>query len=567
MPASTRSPAALPAHRAARRRSRSAGAEPARAGARPPRRLRLRRGDPLRLPDAARRRWRPASAGPEWRVATASCTNPLSERYSVLRRSLLPNLVESARFNQRRGADAVRLFEIGGAFFRAGEPGRLPDHGRGEPSPWSAAARRHALGRRAGAATSSTSRGWSRASPTSSGARSRARPAELPGLLAGSAAELVTADGAVAGFLGRVEPGAVEEEPDSRCRSSPPSWSPPAWRRRLAEDRRPIDIPSRFPSVAADLTLTHPLPVPWAEIAAAIERGSAADLVAFGLKDRYTGEGVPEGAVNTTLSVPLRLARAVADPGRGQRRPAGARRPSPGALLAARLGRGAMSKDAAPPPARRSGSTSSKRGSEAAASRRRALAAENERAASPVLAELESRRQTAAPPSRPRAARAADPSAAEWRRRARRDPPPGREARPPARRSPRRAELTLLRCAIVRQVPGSMILRAGDRCTRIHAWTEIRAAATEVEIFGGVYHVHGRNDSGTSRSWRRSSTARCARSPSTSAPSTRRRSPSWRRSTWRTSCIECRERQDGERVEIRERVSALAGELASALEG
>ena len=30
---------------------------------------------------------------------------------------------------------------------------------------------------------------------------------------------------------------------------------------------------------------------------------------------------------------------------------------------------------------------------------------------------------------------------------------------------------------------------------------------------------------------------------------------------------QCRERHDGERVEIRERVSALAGELAAALEG
>ena len=53
--------------------------------------------------------------------------NPLSEAYSVLRRSLVPNLVESARFNQRRGVPAVRLFEIGRAFFPVDKLGALPD--------------------------------------------------------------------------------------------------------------------------------------------------------------------------------------------------------------------------------------------------------------------------------------------------------------------------------------------------------------------------------------------------------------------------------------------------------
>ena len=47
--------------------------------------------------------------------------NPLSERHAVLRRSLVPNLVESARFNRRRGAEAVRLFEVGHVFARLPE--------------------------------------------------------------------------------------------------------------------------------------------------------------------------------------------------------------------------------------------------------------------------------------------------------------------------------------------------------------------------------------------------------------------------------------------------------------
>jgi phenylalanyl-tRNA synthetase beta chain len=62
-----------------------------------------------------------------------------------------------------------------------------------------------------------------------------------------------------------------------------------------------VTTPSKFPGVAADLTLTHSLAVPWSEIAAAITGAAPPLLQEFGLKDRYQGEGVPEGAVNTTI--------------------------------------------------------------------------------------------------------------------------------------------------------------------------------------------------------------------------------------------------------------------------
>ncbi len=58
-------------------------------------------------------------------AAAIPLVNPLSERYSVMRRSLIPNLVESARFNQRRGLRAVRLFEVATVFFP--HDGELPD--------------------------------------------------------------------------------------------------------------------------------------------------------------------------------------------------------------------------------------------------------------------------------------------------------------------------------------------------------------------------------------------------------------------------------------------------------
>jgi phenylalanyl-tRNA synthetase beta chain len=62
-----------------------------------------------------------------------------------------------------------------------------------------------------------------------------------------------------------------------------------------------VTLPPRVPGVSADLTLTHATTVPWSEIAAAIDGARPVDLQAFDLKDRYQGEGVPAGAVNTTI--------------------------------------------------------------------------------------------------------------------------------------------------------------------------------------------------------------------------------------------------------------------------
>ena len=57
------------------------------------------------------------------------------------------------------------------------------------------------------------------------------------------------------------------------------------------------DIPVWKPS----LTLTHSADTTWSEIAQTIGQAAVQDLVSFGLKDRYAGEGVPVGAVNTTI--------------------------------------------------------------------------------------------------------------------------------------------------------------------------------------------------------------------------------------------------------------------------
>jgi phenylalanyl-tRNA synthetase beta chain len=219
--------------------------------------------------------------------------NPLSESYSVMRRSLVPNLVDTAHFNQRRGARAVRLFEIARVYYPAlsGEP--LPDEpehvallcGGTMGDPW----------QRELTLDFFDAKGALEGLAEALGIRLEARPKDLPGLLAGSSAELVRPDrnDEVVGFLGRV---AAEE-------------SHPLYIAELALDGltggtafREVETPSRYPGVEADFTLTHAVTTAWAEIARAIAELAPADLVSWHLKDRFRGGKVPEGAVNTTIA-------------------------------------------------------------------------------------------------------------------------------------------------------------------------------------------------------------------------------------------------------------------------
>jgi phenylalanyl-tRNA synthetase beta chain len=59
--------------------------------------------------------------------------NPLSEKFAVLRPSLLVGLVDSASHNRRRGRKDIQLFEAGSRFGSAGE-------GRAAAFVWSGAA-------------------------------------------------------------------------------------------------------------------------------------------------------------------------------------------------------------------------------------------------------------------------------------------------------------------------------------------------------------------------------------------------------------------------------------------
>jgi phenylalanyl-tRNA synthetase beta chain len=208
--------------------------------------------------------------------------NPISENYAFMRRSLLPNLLESVRFNLRRGASAVRLFESGNVFSTTAELEAvgLAIGGR-FGTPWEGA-RELGFFELKGLLESSLE----------GGAELRFRSASLAGFVAGTGSEILDAEGRRVGVLGVV---------DDADLAVPVAMGEILMAALTGDEPRAIAVPSRFPGIAVDTTILHADAVRWRDLAAAIGEARVDNLTAFGLKDRYRGEGVPAGTVKSTL--------------------------------------------------------------------------------------------------------------------------------------------------------------------------------------------------------------------------------------------------------------------------
>ncbi|MEM1176921.1 MAG: phenylalanine--tRNA ligase subunit beta [Acidobacteriota bacterium] len=215
--------------------------------------------------------------------------NALSDLYAIMRRSLLPNLVATARYNQRRGRGAVRVFEVGRIFGADAEQGRVEMEtvaivlGCVLGTPWS--------GQRS--LDFFDLKGVVEALATALSTELRFRSAEALKLVPGATAEILKGEGPV-GLIGQLD------EPDLAY----PLFVVEISLDRLGASTVSLETkaPSRFPGIEVDLTLGHSLDVPWHEIRDEIQKAEVTDLVSFELKDRYDGEGVAAGAVNTTIA-------------------------------------------------------------------------------------------------------------------------------------------------------------------------------------------------------------------------------------------------------------------------
>jgi phenylalanyl-tRNA synthetase beta chain len=228
---------------------------------------------------------------------------PLSEKFAVLRPSLLPGLLDAVVRNRRRETPDVRLFEIGSCFSAEdGERGRLAVIwcGAGRPAHWAVDDEpvdffhvkgvveqvAHAL----------------RLPPLSF------EPAAAPWLVPGRAAQ-VTGNGRVMGLLGQILPSLAE------AREMPGGDAVYAAELDLealhaavpASDVQVEALP-RFPSVVRDVSLIVDEGLPSERVRATIRSAAPETLVSVREFDRYQGTGIPEGRCSLSFRLTFRSA-------------------------------------------------------------------------------------------------------------------------------------------------------------------------------------------------------------------------------------------------------------------
>lgn len=226
--------------------------------------------------------------------------NPLSEKFAVLRPSLLPGLIDSASHNRRHGRADVRLFEVGTRFGAAAEVRAVAGIwcGAGTPAHWSGGVR---------PADFFDVKGVVEMIGAAFGLQLGYEPADVSYLMPGRAAKVIAGTSGAIGLIGQIQPTILEK------RGLP--GNDIAWALELdtdvladahsADDLRATSLP-RFPSIVRDLSVLVDSALPAAAVRGTIRSSAPSTLVDVIEFDRYRGKGVPEGRVSLSLRLTFR---------------------------------------------------------------------------------------------------------------------------------------------------------------------------------------------------------------------------------------------------------------------
>jgi len=226
-------------------------------------------------------------------LAPVALANPLSEKFAVMRPSLLPGLVDAVSHNRRHGHRDVRLFEIGTRFTPSGES-------RGLGLAWTglATADHWSGGRRD--VDFSDIKGVVEQLAAAAGAQASYVEAEAPYLVRGRAAALMV-DGRRAGTFGLLEP-AVGDRRDLPAGDQVyvAELDLDALARSHVEPLRATTLP-RFPSVVRDVSILVDDALSAEKVRGTIRSAAPGTLVLTREFDRYDGKGVPDGKVSLSF--------------------------------------------------------------------------------------------------------------------------------------------------------------------------------------------------------------------------------------------------------------------------
>lgn len=231
--------------------------------------------------------------------------NPMSTEQSVLRRSLLPSLLRSVSYNQRRGVADVHLYEIG-SVFRTTEGRKRPKEyqvvagvlaGAWHPAGWNEPAEK--LGFFDG-------KGALEAVFRELGiARYEVRAAELAQLQPGRSAEVLVGR-EVVGWLGEIHPLVLEAlEAEGPVTAFEIELAP--LMRAAVDIKQFVEVP-RFPGVELDLAVVVPEEVVVQQVERAIRSAGGKLLESARVFDVYRGQGVPQGKKSLAFELLYRAA-------------------------------------------------------------------------------------------------------------------------------------------------------------------------------------------------------------------------------------------------------------------
>ena len=232
----------------------------------------------------------------------AAIANPLSEKFAVLRPSMLPGLIDSCSHNRRRGRKDVRLFETGSRFTQSGE-GRavgIAWSGAGDLAHWSTQPRAVDFFDVKGCVEvlcSALGLGGFEFAPAAIGFLSPGRSA------------VIQAGGTTVATLGQLLPSIAEQrgfpvgeevfvaELDLDAVAS----------RAAVDDLRTTSLP-KFPSIVRDLSILLADTLPAAAVRGTIRSTAPSLLQSVVEFDRYQGKGIPEGRLSLSLRLTFRSA-------------------------------------------------------------------------------------------------------------------------------------------------------------------------------------------------------------------------------------------------------------------
>jgi phenylalanyl-tRNA synthetase beta chain len=245
----------------------------------------------------------PFTTGPDDIVAIR---NPLSEKFAVLRPSLLAGLTDALVYNRRREADDVRLFEIGSVFHPAAETTRIGWVLSGpRDEHWSGSS---------GALDFFDAKGLAELLCEAAGldrdAIAVTGDESSPWFVRGRAARLTIggdANESLLGHVGQIRPAVVAARGlDASVVVGGELDVAALVRWRDAHGRQLIAPIPRFPSIVRDLSFYVSERLPAAEVRGTIRSYAPHTLVAVGEFDRYKGTGVPDGQVSLSMRLTFR---------------------------------------------------------------------------------------------------------------------------------------------------------------------------------------------------------------------------------------------------------------------